>query len=58
MSWSNSRCTTVRATSMPCCKYTAPISASVVSARMLDLLRPPVQGLAPAQQDITQAIDG
>ena len=33
----NSRTTTSRAVSSPCCRYTAPINASVASARMLAL---------------------
>ena len=39
----NSWCTTSRAGSSPCSRYTAPISASVASARMLGLVRPPVR---------------
>ena len=39
---SNRWCTKTRAASMPCCRKTAPITASMVSARIEDLSRPPV----------------
>src|SRR4029079_15744012 len=39
-------CTHSRAVSSPCSRYTAPISASVASARMLGLVPPPVRSSA------------